>query len=52
MRLFNPRTPQLVHFDFIFDFGRVNRRMHNKVMVADNATAIVGGRNVVISILA
>ena len=32
--------------DFIFDFGRVNRRMHNKLMVADNAAAIVGGRNI------
>ena len=32
--------------DFITDFGRVNRRMHNKLMVADNAAAIVGGRNI------
>ena len=31
---------------FVFDFGRVNRRMHNKLMVADNAAAIVGGRNI------
>ena len=46
--LFNPRTIRNWSiFDFIFDFGRVNRRMHNKLMVADNATAIVGGRNVV-----
>ena len=47
IRLFNPLTIRNWSiFDFIFDFGRVNRRMHNKLMVADNATAIVGGRNV------
>jgi cardiolipin synthase C len=28
------------------DFGRINRRMHNKQMVADNRVAIIGGRNV------
>ncbi len=27
------------------DFSRVDHRMHNKVMVADNRAAIVGGRN-------
>lgn len=27
------------------DFARINRRMHNKMMVADNALAIMGGRN-------
>ena len=32
--------------DFVTDFGRVNRRMHNKLMVADSAAAIVGGRNI------
>ena len=33
--------------DFIFDFSRVNRRkLHNKLVVADNAAAIVGGCNV------
>jgi putative cardiolipin synthase len=26
--------------------SRVNRRSHNKVMIADNAIAIVGGRNI------
>ena len=47
IRLFNPLTIRNWSiFDFIFDFGRVNRRMHNKLMVADNAVAIVGGRNV------
>ncbi len=28
------------------DFGRLNRRMHNKQMVADNRAAIIGGRNI------
>jgi putative cardiolipin synthase len=27
------------------DFSRVDHRMHNKVMIADNRAAIVGGRN-------
>ncbi len=47
IRLFNPLTNRSWSaLDFIFDFGRVNRRMHNKLMVADNAAAIVGGRNI------
>lgn len=28
------------------DFERLNRRMHNKQMVADNRVAIIGGRNI------
>jgi cardiolipin synthase C len=47
IRLFNPLANRRWSIlDFIFDFGRVNRRMHNKLMVADNAAAIVGGRNI------
>ena len=47
IRLFNPLTNRNWSiFDFIFDFGRVNRRMHNKLAVVDNAVAIVGGRNI------
>ena len=30
----------------ITDIGRINRRMHNKLFVADNAIAVTGGRNV------
>ncbi len=47
IRLFNPfirgksRASQL-----ITRFGSVTRRAHNKAMIADNAVAIVGGRNV------
>ena len=47
IRLFNPLTNRSWStLDFIFDFGRVNRRMHNKLVVVDNAAAIVGGRNI------
>ena len=47
IRLFNPLTNRgSSTLDFILDFRRVNRRMHNKLMVADNAAAIVGERNI------
>lgn len=51
VRMFNPlpardggvaaRTLLSLH-----EFSRVNRRMHNKLLLADNAFAISGGRNV------
>lgn len=47
IRLFNPSTvrqPKL--FGYMFDFFRMNRRMHNKSFVVDGAAAIVGGRNI------
>lgn len=46
VRLVNPlsrNSPKL--WNFLVDFGRVNRRMHNKSMTVDRSTAIVGGRN-------
>ena len=47
IRVFNPLTYRRWSIlDFIFDFRRINRRMHNKLMVVDNAAAIVGGRNI------
>jgi putative cardiolipin synthase len=47
IRLFNPfRFRWLRFFDFLTDFPRVNRRMHNKSFTADNQVTIVGGRNV------
>ena len=47
IRVFNPFANRDARmFDFAFDLSRVNHRMHNKVMVADNAVAIVGGRNI------
>jgi cardiolipin synthase C len=47
IRLFNPfANRKLRALDFLTDLRRVNHRMHNKVMIADNAVAIVGGRNI------
>jgi putative cardiolipin synthase len=47
VRLFNPSgTRSAPSLNFLTDFGRLNRRMHNKVFIADNAAAIIGGRNV------
>src|SRR5262249_51319734 len=47
VRLYNPlmqRNARLLNF--VTDFARVNRRMHNKSFTADNQVAIVGGRNI------
>jgi putative cardiolipin synthase len=32
-------------FEGLFNFGRINYRMHNKSWIADNRIAVVGGRN-------
>src|SRR5262245_8580764 len=46
IRIFNPFGSRDSHLaGFMTDFDRVNHRMHNKLMVMDNAVAIVGGRN-------
>jgi putative cardiolipin synthase len=49
VRLFNPfatRSGGLrLAGEGLRDFGRVNRRMHNKSWIADNRIALVGGRN-------
>lgn len=49
VRLFNPfPTRGSVGLRFaaaLLDFGRLHRRMHNKMFVADGAMAIAGGRN-------
>jgi putative cardiolipin synthase len=47
IRLFNPvanRTFKKI--GMATEFFRVNRRMHNKSMIADNQGAILGGRNI------
>jgi putative cardiolipin synthase len=47
VRLYNPvayRGSRVMNF--VTDFERVNRRMHNKSFTADNRATIVGGRNV------
>jgi putative cardiolipin synthase len=47
VRLFNPFAHRGARWvDLLTDFGRVNRRMHNKSMTADNQATIVGGRNI------
>ncbi|HEY3180830.1 MAG TPA: phospholipase D family protein [Casimicrobiaceae bacterium] len=51
LRLFNPfvyrgQFPLLRYLDMAVNAQRINHRMHNKLLVADNAIAIVGGRNV------
>ena len=49
IRLFNPfasRSGGLrLASEGARDFGRINRRMHNKSWIADNRLALVGGRN-------
>jgi putative cardiolipin synthase len=47
VRMFNPvtlRSPRLL--GFLSDFGRINKRMHNKSFTADGQVSIVGGRNI------
>lgn len=47
VRVFNPfgwRTARLA--EWCVEGVRLNRRMHNKVVIADNAVAITGGRNI------
>ena len=47
VRLFNPISSRSVKaLWMISDFSRVNRRMHNKSITADNQITIVGGRNI------
>ncbi|HEY2254175.1 MAG TPA: phospholipase D family protein [Variovorax sp.] len=47
VRLFNPFANRNFRAaDFVLDFSRVNRRMHNKSFTADNQVTIVGGRNI------
>jgi putative cardiolipin synthase len=50
LRLFNPlpggrSSLALRILTNLFDVDRIQRRMHNKMLVADNALAITGGRN-------
>ncbi|MFA9441273.1 phospholipase D family protein [Uliginosibacterium sp. sgz301328] len=50
VRVFNPfmgrdATGLSRLVEFVFDPDRVNRRMHNKLFIADNSVVIFGGRN-------
>lgn len=47
IRLFNPVADRTFKkLSALFHFARINRRMHNKAMIADNQAAILGGRNI------
>ncbi|MBN3764403.1 phospholipase D family protein [Burkholderia sp. Ac-20365] len=47
IRLFNPVANRTFKkLGMAAEFFRVNRRMHNKAMIADNQGAILGGRNI------
>lgn len=47
LRLFNPLSRQSpAAVNYLLDFQRVNRRMHNKAMIVDHSTAVIGGRNI------
>lgn len=47
VRLFNPFANRGARWlEFALNFRRLDRRMHNKSMTADNLVTLVGGRNV------
>jgi len=47
VRLFNPFPGRGSRaLGYVFDFERLNRRMHNKSFTVDNLASVVGGRNV------
>ncbi len=48
IRIFNPLANRewFRNIELIVNLDRAGRRMHNKVFVADNSAAIIGGRNI------
>jgi putative cardiolipin synthase len=47
VRLFNPfRQRSFRTLGYLTEFGRLNRRMHNKSLTGDGVATILGGRNV------
>lgn len=51
IRVFNPfsyrgHNKMLRAVEFLFNASRLDYRMHNKLLVVDNAAALIGGRNV------
>jgi putative cardiolipin synthase len=49
VRTFNPFSNRVTAgrvVEFMFRFGRLNHRMHNKSVIADGRFAILGGRNI------
>jgi len=47
IRIFNPVASRSARgLGMLSDFSRVNRRMHNKLLVVDHQVAMLGGRNI------
>ena len=47
VRIFNPFANRGFRaFEYLYRFGFVTRRMHNKSMIVDSVVAITGGRNI------
>ena len=47
VRLYNPVARRGIGmFNFLGDFKRANRRMHNKSFIVDNQVTVIGGRNI------
>lgn len=47
VKLFNPyRFRKYRAMDMVLDLKRINRRMHNKSLIADRQLSIIGGRNI------
>lgn len=46
VRLFNPLSRRGKYLNYLTDFSRANRRMHNKSFTVDSSISIVGGRNI------
>ena len=51
LRIFNPAKYRghvkfVRRLEFVLNKGRLDYRMHNKLLVADNAAALIGGRNI------
>ena len=51
LRIYNPgkyrgHVRLVRRVEFVLNAGRLDYRMHNKLLVADNAVALIGGRNI------
>lgn len=48
VRIFNPMANRGAgrYFDYLANRKHLNHRMHNKIFLADNAVAVLGGRNI------
>ena len=47
IRIFNPVSRSGIYaFNFVGQFNRANRRMHNKSFTVDHSISVVGGRNI------